>query len=49
MLAWLASMTWLAIAEHDVTVPRIVLIVSPLWTVFQVIRRQAMTSARRKP
>jgi phosphatidylcholine synthase len=47
MLAWLASMTWLAIAERDVMVPRIVLIVSPMWTVFQVIRRQTVTRGRK--
>ena len=39
MVAWLASMMWLAIAQRDVTAARIVLIVAPLWTVVQVLMR----------
>lgn len=39
--AWLASMLWLAIAQHNVQPVRIVLIAAPMWTVFQVIRRLA--------
>ena len=39
MVAWLASMMWLAIAQRDVTLPRIVLIVAPMWTVAQVLMR----------
>jgi len=39
MLAWLGSMTWLAIAERDVWPVRIVLIVAPMWTVVQVMLR----------
>ncbi|MFM2077700.1 MAG: phosphatidylcholine synthase [Actinomycetota bacterium] len=39
MVAWLGSMTWLAIAEHDIRAVRIVLIVAPLWTVVQVLMR----------
>ena len=38
---WLGSMTWLTIAQHDVTVARVVLIVAPAWTVVQVVRRYA--------
>lgn len=48
MLAWLTAMTWLAVAQHDVTVVRIVLIVAPMWTVIQVILRlRANRNARR--
>ncbi len=39
MVAWLGSMTWLAIAQRDVPIVRIVLIVAPLWTIAQVIMR----------
>jgi phosphatidylcholine synthase len=39
MVAWLASMVWLAIAQRDVTAVRTVLIVAPLWTVVQVLMR----------
>jgi phosphatidylcholine synthase len=39
MVAWLGSMTWLAIAQRDVPVVRLVLIVAPLWTIAQVILR----------
>ncbi len=39
MTAWLGSMIWLAIAQRTVTAIRIVLIVAPLWTIFQVIQR----------
>ena len=39
MVAWLASMMWLAIAQRDVTAARIVLIVAPMWTVVQVLVR----------
>ena len=41
LLLWLGSMTWLTIAQHDVTVARVVLIVAPAWTVVQVVRRSA--------
>ncbi len=41
MLAWLGSMTWLAIAQRDITAVRVVLIVAPLWTVVQVALRLA--------
>lgn len=44
MVAWLASMTWLAIAQHDIQLVRIVLIVAPLWTVAQVLLRLAHPS-----
>ena len=39
MVLWLGSMLWLAIAQHDVTPVRIVLIVAPLWTMAQVVMR----------
>lgn len=39
MTAWLGSMTWLAIAQHQVAVARLILIVAPLWTVIQVLLR----------
>jgi phosphatidylcholine synthase len=39
MIAWLGSMTWLAITQHDVRVVRMVLIVAPLWTIAQVFMR----------
>ena len=39
MIAWLGSMMWLAIAQHDVRWVRYVLIVAPLWTILQVIQR----------
>jgi hypothetical protein len=41
MLAWLTAMTWLAIAQHDVTAVRIILIAAPMWTVLQVVLRFA--------
>ncbi len=47
MVAWLGSMTWLAIAQHDITWLRIVLIIAPLWTVAQVIHRFATNRPRR--
>jgi phosphatidylcholine synthase len=39
MVAWLTSMTWLAIEQHDVPAIRIVLIVAPMWTIIQVVLR----------
>ena len=39
MLAWLGSMTWLAIIQRDNTALRIVLIVAPMWTIAQVVIR----------
>jgi phosphatidylcholine synthase len=44
MIAWLASMTWLAIAQHDIRSVRIVMIVASLWTVVQVLMRLARPS-----
>ena len=44
MLAWLVSMTWLAIAQHDIPALRIVLIVAPMWTVVQVVVRASHSS-----
>jgi phosphatidylserine synthase len=41
MLAWLASMTWLAIAQHDIRLVRFVMIIASLWTVVQVVMRLA--------
>jgi hypothetical protein len=45
MALWLGSMTWLAIAQHEIAWLRIVLIVAPLWTVWQVLAR-AKTHSR---
>jgi phosphatidylcholine synthase len=39
MTLWLGSMMWLAIAERDILAVRIVLIIAPLWTIWQVIHR----------
>jgi phosphatidylcholine synthase len=46
MVAWLGSMIWLAVAQHDVPVARVVLIVAPLWTIGLVIARQISASRR---
>jgi hypothetical protein len=40
MFLWIGSMTWLAVAQHQITWLRIVLIVAPLWTVWQVVNRR---------
>ena len=40
LVLWLGSMTWLAIAQHRIQVLRVVLVLAPLWTVWQVIDRQ---------
>jgi phosphatidylcholine synthase len=47
MIAWLGSMTWLAVAQRNVPAARIVLIVAPLWTIIQVIARLASAPRRR--
>lgn len=39
MVAWLGSMMWLAIAQRDILVIRIVLIAAPVWTIWQVFNR----------
>src|SRR3954454_18969810 len=39
MVAWLGSMTWLAIAQRDIPILRLILIVAPMWTIIQVIMR----------
>jgi len=39
MVAWLGSMVWLAIVQHDVAAVQIVLLLAPVWTVIQVIVR----------
>ena len=41
LAAWLGAMTWLAIANREITVLRLVLIVAPVWTVLQVLRRRS--------
>ena len=43
MVAWLGSMTWLAIAQHNVRWVWVVLIVAPMWTVVQVLLRLRST------
>lgn len=45
MLAWLGSMTWLAIAQHDIQILRIIMIVASSWTVVQVLMRLARPPA----
>jgi len=40
MFLWIGSMTWLAVAQHQITWLRIVLIVAPMWTVWQVVKRR---------
>ena len=49
MVAWLASMTWLAIVERDIRSVRIVLMVAPLWTVAQVLQRARSSEMRSVP
>jgi phosphatidylcholine synthase len=44
MTAWLGSMTWLAIAQHDIRAVRFVLVAAPLWTIVQVLMRLNQTS-----
>ena len=39
MVAWLAAMMWLAVAQRDVAAVRIVLILAPMWTIAQVLMR----------
>ena len=41
MIVWLGSMTWLAIAQHDIRMVRLVMIAASLWTVAQVLMRLA--------
>jgi phosphatidylcholine synthase len=41
MIVWLGSMTWLAIAQHDIRLVRFAMIVASLWTVVQVLMRLA--------
>jgi phosphatidylcholine synthase len=45
MFLWIGSMIWLAIAQHHITWLRILLVVAPLWTVWQVLNR-ARTRSR---
>lgn len=49
MVAWLGSMLWLAIAQHNVEIVRIILIVAPLWTIYQVIHRARQRSTATEP
>jgi phosphatidylcholine synthase len=46
MVAWLGSMVWLAVAQRDVAVARIILIIAPMWTVVQVVMRFRTRAAR---
>ncbi|HRE00468.1 MAG TPA: hypothetical protein PLV68_04160, partial [Ilumatobacteraceae bacterium] len=39
MTLWLGSMLWLALAERVIQPLRIILVLAPMWTVFQVVRR----------
>ena len=49
MLAWLGSMTWLAIAQRDIRSLRIAMIIASLWTVAQVLMRLRSSSSRQEP
>ena len=44
MFLWLGSMTWLAIAQRHITWLQILLIVTPMWTVWQVLNRARVQS-----
>ena len=48
MAAWLGAMTWLAIAQHDIPALRVVLVLAPMWTVWQVVHR-AVTRRGARP
>jgi phosphatidylcholine synthase len=39
MCLWIGSMIWLAIAQHRITWLRVVLVLAPLWTLWQVLNR----------
>jgi phosphatidylcholine synthase len=39
MIVWLGSMTWLAIAQHDIRLVRFLMIAASLWTIVQVLMR----------
>jgi phosphatidylserine synthase len=39
MLLWIGSMTWLAIAQRRIWLLQFIIAVSPLWTVWMVVRR----------
>ena len=43
MTLWLGSMLWLAVAERDIRPVRIVLMIAPLWTFWQVFARYRST------
>jgi hypothetical protein len=43
MTLWLGSMLWLAVVERDIRPVRIVLMVAPLWTFWQVFARYRST------
>ena len=49
MIIWLGSMTWLAIAQHDIRLVRFVMIAASLWTVVQVLMRLAHPSNAAEP
>ena len=49
MLVWLGCMTWLAIAQHDIRLVRLAMIVASLWTVVQVLMRLAHPSTSENP
>jgi phosphatidylcholine synthase len=49
MVAWLGSMTWLAIAQRDVRPVRMVLILAPMWTIVQVLIRIGNSSSSPEP
>ena len=49
LAAWLGSMVWLAVAQHVVAPVRVVLVLAPMWTFVQVVRRVRARAARRSP
>jgi phosphatidylcholine synthase len=49
MFLWLGSMTWLAIAQERITWLRVVLILAPMWTLWQVLSRAWARSQNRVP
>ena len=49
MFVWLGSMTWLAIAQRDISTLRIAMIVASMWTVAQVVIRLRSSPSRRTP
>ena len=43
MVLWIGSMTWLAIVQRRIFVLQLIIAVSPLWTVWMVVRRNLLS------